>query len=99
MPRAYRPDSLNRQLDAACRASMALPRHLRWNDKITRLEMSAIFHWYVPDFGGRDGTLKFARKYVPAKLRTTIDANHLTSLGGMIPWDWNLNQPERKKEL
>lgn len=99
MPRAYRPDSLHRQLEAACRASMALSRNLRWNDRIQRIEMSSLFHWNTADFGGRDKAMEFARRYAPAKMRGIIDAHKITTMGGMIPWDWDLNQPDRKKEL
>jgi hypothetical protein len=38
-------------------------------------------------------------KYAPAKLRAAIEARKITSISGMTPWDWNLNQSPHKKEI
>ena len=99
LPRAYRPDSLERQLEFATRNALALPRHLAFSEKTGRLQASAIFQWYSADFGGYEPAFAFVRKYAPATLRATLDQRGVTSISGATPWDWNLNQTERKKEL
>ena len=98
-PRAYRGDSLEIQLDAATRNALALPRHLRFREETGIVEASAIFHWYMADFGGMDKAFRFLLKYAPAKTRAGIERRKITSISGMIPWDWNLNQTEHKKEI
>jgi hypothetical protein len=99
LPRAYRADSLEIQLEFATKNALALPRHLSFTEKTGRLQGSAIFQWYTRDFGGLDKAFEFAMKYAPAKLRAEVKQRKVTGFAGMIPWDWNLNQTAHKKEI
>lgn len=99
LPRAFRPESLEIQLDFATRNALALPRHLRVNEATGALETSAIFDWYAADFGGPGGAVGFIGKYAPPKVRKSMDSTKSTPRRGAIPWDWNLNQSERKREI
>uniref|UniRef100_A0A832I5V9 DUF547 domain-containing protein n=1 Tax=Eiseniibacteriota bacterium TaxID=2212470 RepID=A0A832I5V9_UNCEI len=95
MPRVYRADSLDRQLDAATRNALAMPRHLRYDG--ARLEVSEMFRWYMAEFGGRSGALDFIRRHAPPKLRARLEADRVSALHGFIPWDWTLNQFPRNQ--
>ncbi len=97
MPRAYRADSLDAQLDAACRAALELPRHLRFDERQRRLEGGAILDWYSADWGGRDRVFAFIRRYAPRSIQAAIKRNRLTGLDSFMPWDWRLNQNEHPK--
>ncbi len=99
LPRAYRPDSLEIQLKFVTRNALALPRHLAFVEKSGRLQASAIFQWYAADFGGIEKAFAFIMKYAPVKLRAAVAQRKLTTISGMIPWDWNLNQTVHKKEI
>jgi hypothetical protein len=99
LPRAYRADSLETQLTFATRNALALPRHLEFLEKSGRVQASSIFQWYAADFGGMEKAFVFLMKHAPAKTRAAIEQRGITAISGMTPWDWNLNQTERKKEL
>ena len=90
-PRAFTPDSLDTQLDAAARAALASPSHLRLDPASGRLEASEIFSWYAADFGGASGAFAFLRRYAPDAARREIDRRGLTTIAGKIPWDWSFN--------
>ena len=98
-PRAYRGDSLERQLESATRNALALPRHLVFQEATGRVQASSIFQWYTADFGGIDKAFDFLLKYAPAKTRAAIEQSKVTSIAGMTAWDWNLNQTVHKKEI
>jgi Protein of unknown function, DUF547 len=91
-PRVYRADSLDRQLDAATRETLANPAHLKWDPATNVLEASEIFEWFPGDFGGPKGELKFIRRYAPKDIATAIDKGKITGITRYIPWDWKLNQ-------
>ena len=97
MPRAYRADSLDLQLDAACRAALALPRHLALDEKDKIINGSAIFNQYAYDWGGQDHTFPFVEQYAPPAIKSAIKKYKLTSVGGYLGWDWKLNQNEHPK--
>ena len=92
LPRAYRGDSLDRQLDFAVRNALASPTHLRWNNSTNRIEASALFNWYPADFGGYEAALMFVKKYAPASLRKEVSRIKVSWIPGIIPWNWDLNQ-------
>ena len=98
-PRAYRPDSIGIQLEFATRNALALPRHLEFKPESGRVQASSIFQWYVADFGGSDNAFSFLLEYAPAATRVAIQLRKITSIAGLTPWDWNLNQTARKKEI
>lgn len=99
LPRAYRPDSLEKQLEFATRNALALPRHLTLSEETGRLDASAIFQWYAADFGGMQKAFEFARKYAPSATRAAIEKRKITAISGMTRWDWNLNQTVHKKKF
>ena len=99
LPRAYRPDSIGIQLEFATRNALALPRHLTFLEASGRVQASAIFQWYMADFGGIDKAFAFVLKYAPATTRAAIQRRGITTIAGMMPWDWNLNQTVHKKEI
>jgi hypothetical protein len=99
LPKAYSPDSLQRQLAFATKNALALPRHVTWDAAKGRLGVSQIFQWYATDFGGYERAFDFIRRNCPAAFRKAIEANKLARPGYYIPWDWNLNQTVHKKEI
>jgi hypothetical protein len=98
MPRAYRDDSLDKQLDFAVRNALASPRHLRFNSETKRLEASSIFDWYFADFGGREAAFAFLKKYAPPATRADIERQNVPWISSYILWDWKLNHPESGNE-
>ena len=91
-PRAYRPDSLNLQLDRAVRQTLAHPHHVRRVPGTNAVQLSAIFYWYLSDFGGIREALKWALSYVPAETRAEIEQLKPGPMPSQIVWDWKLNQ-------
>lgn len=87
MPRAWRAETLEADLDAAARAFIASPRALSL-DSQGRATVSSIYHWFKADFGGSDaGVLAHLRQYAPAataaRLATARIAGHR--------YDWSIN--------
>lgn len=99
LPKAFSPDSLERQLAFATKNALALPRHLAWDPAKSRLGVSQIFQWYASDFGGYERAFRFLVANAPPAIRKAIEAKHLSRPGYYIPWDWNLNQTEHKREI
>jgi hypothetical protein len=96
LPRAYEPDSLERQLDYATRNALRLPRHLDLDTTTGRVGVSTIFNWYQADFGGHEGTWAFVKRYAPPTIRAFIEKRALVRPGRYVPWDWGLNQIPHK---
>ena len=99
LPKAWSPDSLERQLEFATRNALALPRHLAWDAEKSRLGVSQIFQWYAVDFGGYERAFQFMTRYAPPAIRKTIETNKLIRPGYYVAWDWNLNQTVHKTEI
>jgi hypothetical protein len=91
MPRAYRADSLDQQLDFAVRNALADPRHLRWNPANNRVLTSELFRSYRRDFEP-EGPIAFIKRYGPASIVQVIKEKNLQDLEQDIPWDWSLNR-------
>ncbi len=91
-PRAFRPESLDDQLDHAVRTALALDRHLTQDPQTRIFRLSSIFSWYVSDFGGRDKLLPWALRYAPPRWRAALKAAIPTAQFGLIPFDWMFNQ-------
>ena len=94
LPRAYRPDSLGLQLNRAVREALASPRHLKRVPALNVMQMSAIFFWYLPDFGGIKEALKWALDFMPKETRAEIERMNPPPALSQITWDWKLNQVE-----
>jgi hypothetical protein len=95
-PRAFRPESLDAQLDRATRDALANPRHLRRDADLGRLWGSSIFTWYEWDFGGREGVSAFVKRHAPEALRAEIATKADPVVDLTIPWDWNFNMVPHK---
>jgi hypothetical protein len=93
LPRAYRGDSLDHQLDFAVRNALATPSHLRFEPTVGRLEASSIFDWYKADFGGVEPAFAFLKKYAPSATRKAIDDRKVPWIAAYILWNWDLNHP------
>jgi hypothetical protein len=92
-PRAYRGDSLERQLEEAVRGALRSPALLKVEDD-GRVRATQLFQWYAVDFGGPKKTKEFIVKYAPAELKSKLQARDpVPDL--YLPWDWNLNQPPK----
>jgi Protein of unknown function, DUF547 len=61
--RAYEPDSLNEQLDAATRAYLETEARLETEPR--RVMLPRLMRLYAADFGDRDEQLRFAARYLP----------------------------------
>lgn len=90
-PRAYRADSIDKQLEQVTHNALASPNHLRFDTAAGRLEASSIFNWYQADFGGADGALAFVKKYAPPATRSEIEKRKVPWINAYILWDWKLN--------
>jgi len=92
LPRAFRPESLDAQLDAAVRTALANPNQLAIDSLSNKVVGSELFFWYSADFGGPEKAFQFALKYAPDSLRRAISARKVTRFDGNVDWDWKLNQ-------
>ena len=89
VPRAWRAETLDKDLDAAARAFVNHPRGAQVRPDGT-LRVSSIYKWYKEDFGGTDaGVIDHVRRHagpdLSAKLRDGIR-------GLDDAYDWALNQ-------
>jgi hypothetical protein len=57
----YHADKLNTQLDTATRGF--LERDVAFDPVANSVRITALFNWYLGDFGGRSGVLRFLRRY------------------------------------
>lgn len=91
-PRAFKPESLDRQLDKAARDCLRGPRGIVWDPKGQVLRISMLFYWYHQDFGGREHLLEWAAKYAPKSKQPLIAAAQKAQRSAPIDYDWLLNQ-------
>jgi hypothetical protein len=96
LPRVYRPETLEAQLDHATKNALAHPSHLRFVEDGGALEANAIFDWHYPDFGGQQKAFAFVMKYAPRAIREKALRGKLTIVTRPTRWDWDLNQTPRK---
>lgn len=88
---AYRPESLDVQLDRATREALASPAHLRWNPDSGVLYASSLFTWYAADFGGPDGAYAFLVAHAPGDIVKSLEGRKDPRISQFIAWDWKLN--------
>jgi hypothetical protein len=95
-PQAYRPETLDSQLDDVTRGALLGSKHLRWNGMTKDLAVSQIFDWYATDFGGPDSAFAFVMRHIPSRTANEISAAGITKIPGYIECEWTLNQtPQR----
>ena len=82
--KAYRPETLDLQLNDQCKAACDDPNFIRTNDG--NVGLSKIFEWYAADFGGsKKNLLKFINEYKKEKLTNGSKISY-------YEYDWSLNQ-------
>jgi hypothetical protein len=98
MPRAYRADSLDHQLELATRTAMALPRFVTVVPNPPQLRVSDWLGRNLGDFaGGEPGLLTFIQKYAPRTIRDALKQEKLTRVSAYLPLNMLLNQKEHPK--
>jgi hypothetical protein len=96
-PRAFRPDSLDRQLDQAVRTAIALPRFVTVQERPADLVVSSWLGRNLPDFGGVPGMFAFIRKYAPRSLVQSLNKTKLTDVSRYAEVNVLLNQKDHPK--
>ncbi len=92
-PEAYRPATLEAQLDDAAERFLNDPRHFRPLPDEGVVRLNRVLDWYGEDFGGEDGIKRFLASYVDPDLRSFLLA---PSTGvEYVEYDWTLNDVER----
>ena len=91
-PRAFKPESLDIQLDRAVREALASSRHLILKSDPQTFQISSIFGWYVADFGGAMKVIPWIQRYVSKEMSAKLQPYAERGTFGSIPWDWKLNQ-------
>jgi len=95
--RAFRPESLEIQLDQATRKALAISRMVSL-DPAQKLLVSDYLGERLVDFGGTpSGVVPFLSKYGPSALRSAIKHQKLTDVARFTPVDPMLNQFLRPK--
>lgn len=82
---AYRPETLNNQLERQTKIALNNPEFIKVNAKKKRVALSEIFKWYTSDF--TDGG-KSLIDYINQYREETIPSNFKTSY---YSYNWNLN--------
>ena len=88
----FQASTLDADLDRAAGDALLSRAHVRGNPRTLRYDISSIFDWYVADFGGRAGVLRFLRRHAPEGVAGQIIDRGERALSGFIAWDWRLNQ-------
>lgn len=82
---AYRPETLEAQLQQQTRKALNNPTFILMDDKEKRVDLSQIFQWYVKDFGGSKAkALDFINSYRHTAIPTSYKI-------GFYDYDWTLN--------
>lgn len=97
-PRAFRPESLQAQLDQAARTALAHPRMAAPDVAAKKLLVCNYLGERLVDFGGSAaGILPFLEKHAPPALRSFIRREKVTGVTRFTPVDPKLNQFPRPK--
>lgn len=88
MPRAWRAETLNADLDAAARAYINHPRGVSVSAN-GEVRVSSIYRWFREDFGGSDANvIAHLRRYASPELATRLQ--NADRIAGHY-YDWALN--------
>lgn len=97
-PRAFKPESLDAQLDLATRTALAHPRMATADAVSKKLLVSNYLGERLVDFGGGPaGVLPFLEKFGPPSLRTIVKREKSAGIARFTPVDPTLNQFPRPK--
>ena len=100
MPRAFRADSLDRQLDEAMRTTLALPRFVTVQVNPPLLFVSDWLGRNRADFGGTvPAMLDFVQKHAPHAVRDGIRKAKLTGVSRFLDANPLLNQKDHPKVI
>lgn len=80
---AYRPGTLDAQLNTQTRLSMNNPDFIKAGK--SKVEISEIFKWYEADFGGKENFISYINEYRDEKISESASVGHYT-------YDWALNE-------
>lgn len=98
--RAFRPESLEVQLDQATRRALAISRMAAIDPESKKLLVSEYLGERLVDLGGTPpSVVPFLSKYGPSALRSAIRRDKLTDVARFMPIDPMLNQFLRPKPL
>ena len=87
---AFRPETLNEQLDAQMRDFLANPgKGMRMDVDGKRVFLSSIFDWFNEDFESHGGVLKFIQPHVDPKYRQMLESSSLRVF--YMEYNWKLN--------
>lgn len=95
-PRAFRPDSLEAQLDHALRVNMASSRFARLGADRRQVEVSDYLAWHALDFGGVAKVIEFVGRWGPADVRKVIRREKPAQPGRWQEFDWSINHAPRR---
>ncbi|MBI1982726.1 MAG: DUF547 domain-containing protein [Acidobacteria bacterium] len=96
--RVYLAETLDQQLDAATRAFINDPRHVKLDAAGNRIELSKIFDWYASDFtealgsksGGKRTVADYLKGYLNDERRQVLEKLPQAKVSYQ-EYDWNLN--------
>lgn len=97
---AYRPETLDAQLDTVTQAFCSSPEHVRVDPAAQTIELSAIFDWYRTDFeeharrlGHPPTVLAFVKAYASPEVRSAIERGEADGFEtAFLPYNWGLNR-------
>lgn len=86
----YDPEGLDAQLEVA--AASFVREEVRLDPGRRRVLLSPLFRWYLGDFGGRAGLVRFLLRYLPeGEARDWFAQNHLRLRWRFTRYDWGVN--------
>lgn len=89
---AYKPETLDDQLDRQMRRFLANPNkgmRINANTKSPKIFLSPIFDWFADDFKSSGGVLKFIKPYVLPKYRHALENPQHRVL--YMDYNWSIN--------
>ncbi len=99
LARAFKPESLEIQLDAATRNALALPRFVTLDPSRKTLVLSQWMADRLVDFGDVKGLLEFVRKYGPRPVAEAIKRGQVTGVTRYSAVEKPLNYFERVQTI
>lgn len=90
--KAYRPETLENQLQAQCTSALNKEDFIRFDDASKTLAWSALFDWYAADFGQKKENIvawinTYREKAIPADAKTEV-----------MNYNWSLNRQNSRDE-
>ncbi|GAB4208279.1 MAG: hypothetical protein OHK0013_26610 [Sandaracinaceae bacterium] len=100
-PTAYRPETVDAQLEQAAQRFTADPQKVRVDHEARVVELSSLFDWYRTDFeqharteGELPGVLAWIRRHSLPRVRAEIErADREGYAIRYVPYDWALSSP------